>query len=95
MAEFQHLDAESSTATAGRWSRTTRWAVGTGVVLMVVVGVLLLFLLTMATNNRLAYERNYNWLFAANVVAAGLSVVALRTAQASVHASVVHAFLPV
>ncbi|WP_218242072.1 sensor histidine kinase [Comamonas fluminis] len=57
---------------AARWSRATRWAVGTGVVLMVVVGILLLFLLTMATNNRLAYERNYNWLFAANVVVAGL-----------------------
>ena len=77
MAEFQHLDAEGSTATVGRWSRTTRWAVGTGVVLMVVVGVLLLFLLTMATNNRLAYERNYNWLFAANVVAAGLLLLVL------------------
>ena len=77
MADFQHLDAEGSTATVGRWSRTTRWAVGTGVVLMVVVGVLLLFLLTMATNNRLAYERNYNWLFAANVVAAGLLLLVL------------------
>ena len=37
---------------------------------MALVGVLLLFLLTLATNNRLAYERNYNWLFTANVVVA-------------------------
>ena len=62
---------------ADRWSRATRWAVGTGVVLMVVLGILLLFLLTMATNNRLAYERNYNWLFAANVVVAGLLLLVL------------------
>ncbi len=53
-------------------SRAARWAVGIGAALMGVVGVLLLFLLTLATNNRLAYERNYNWLFAANVVVAGL-----------------------
>jgi nitrogen fixation/metabolism regulation signal transduction histidine kinase len=38
---------------------------------------LLLFLLTLATNNRLAYERNYNWLFAANVVVAGLLLLVL------------------
>jgi hypothetical protein len=59
--------AKPGGSSATRWSRATRWAVGTGVALMVVVGVLLLFLLTLATNNRLAYERNYNWLFAANV----------------------------
>lgn len=78
MAEFEHLDVEgSSAASMGRWSRTTRWAVGLGGVLMAVVGILLLFLLTMATNNRLAYERNYNWLFGANVVVAGLLVLVL------------------
>ena len=72
MPDLQHLQTEPNTDTATRWSRTTRWAVGTGVVLMVVVGVLLLFLLTLATNNRLAYERNYNWLFGANVLVAGM-----------------------
>ena len=51
-------------------SRATRWALGVAVALMALVGVLLLFLLTLATNNRLAYERNYNWLFTANVVVA-------------------------
>ena len=54
MADFQHLNSEASMTTATRWSRTTRWAVGTGVALMVVVGVLLLFLLTLATKNRVA-----------------------------------------
>ena len=51
-------------------SRATRWAIGVAVALMALVGVLLLFLLTLATNNRLAYERNYSWLFTANVVVA-------------------------
>ena len=77
MADFQHLSNEASMTTAARWSRTTRWAVGTGVALMVVVGVLLLFLLTLATNNRLAYERNYNWLFGANVLVAGMLLLVL------------------
>lgn len=58
-------------------SRGTRWAVGVGAGLMGLVGVLLLFLLTLATNNRLDYERNYNWLFAANVVVAGLLLAIL------------------
>ena len=31
----------------------------------------------MATNNRLSYERNYNWLFAANVLVAGLLLLVL------------------
>jgi nitrogen fixation/metabolism regulation signal transduction histidine kinase len=58
-------------------SRGTRWALGIGSALMGLVGVLLLFLLTLATNNRLDYERNYNWLFAANVVVAGLLLAIL------------------
>ncbi|MDR0225936.1 MAG: HAMP domain-containing protein [Burkholderiaceae bacterium] len=67
------MDLPASTA----MSRGARWAVGLGAALMGVVGVLLLFLLTLATNNRLAYERNYNWLFAANVVVAGLLLAIL------------------
>jgi hypothetical protein len=38
---------------------------------MAVIGVVLLFLLTLATNNRELYERNYGRLFAINVVVAG------------------------
>ena len=77
MADIKLPDGEATGSSATRWSRATRLAVGTGVALMVVVGVLLLFLLTLATNNRLAYERNYNWLFAANVVVAGLLLLVL------------------
>ena len=76
MPDFPALDNQGGQL-AARWSRATRWAVGIGVVLMVVVGIMLLFLLTMATNNRLSYERNYNWLFAANVLVAGLLLLVL------------------
>ena len=74
MPDFSALDGQGGQLPP-RWSRATRWAVG--VVLMVVVGIMLLFLLTMATNNRLSYERNYNWLFAANVLVAGLLLLVL------------------
>ncbi|WP_027016393.1 sensor histidine kinase [Comamonas composti] len=67
----------SAAPTSTGMSRSARWAVGVGVTLMAVLGVLLLFLLTMATNNHLAYERNYNWLFAANVLVAGLLLAIL------------------
>ena len=77
MPEFQHIDGEAPMPGAERWSRTTRWAVGTGVVLMALVGVLLLFMLTLATNNRQAYERNYNWLLAANILLSGLLLCVL------------------
>jgi hypothetical protein len=40
-------------------SRALRWALGLGVAAMAVIGVVLLFLLTLATNNRELYERNY------------------------------------
>lgn len=57
---------------ASRWSRTVRWAVGVGVALMCAIGLVLMFLLALATNNREAYERNYNWLFTMNVLVAAV-----------------------
>ncbi len=57
---------------ASRWSRTARWAVGVGVALMCAIGLVLMFLLALATNNREAYERNYNWLFTMNVLVAAV-----------------------
>ena len=57
---------------ASRWSRTLRWAVGVGVALMCAIGLVLMFLLALATNNREVYERNYNWLFTLNVLVAAV-----------------------
>jgi len=57
-------------------SRGMRWALGLGVTAMAVIGVALLFLLTLATNNRELYEQNYTRLFTINiVVAAALMLV--------------------
>ena len=66
-----------------RPSRAVRWALGVGIAIMAAIGLVLLFLLTLTTNNRVLYERNYAWLFGVNVVVALLLVgvlgwVALR-----------------
>lgn len=53
-------------------SRAVRWAVGIGAATMVSIGLVLMFLLTQATNNRALYERNYGRLFGVNVVVAVL-----------------------
>ncbi|MCA0215637.1 MAG: HAMP domain-containing protein [Proteobacteria bacterium] len=58
-------------------SRALRWALGLGVAAMAVIGVVLLFLLTLATNNRELYERNYGWLFVINMVVAGLLLLVI------------------
>lgn len=55
---------------------STRWTIGLGLSFMVGFGLILLFLLAQATNNRDVYERHYAWLFVVNVsVAAVLLVV--------------------
>ncbi len=51
-------------------SRAVRWAVGVGTAITAAIALVLLFLLTLSTNNRALYERNYNWLFVVNVVVA-------------------------
>ena len=53
-----------------RRSRAVRWAVGIGAAAIIGVGLVLLFLLAQATNNRELYERNYARLFVLNVVVA-------------------------
>jgi len=53
-------------------SRAFRWAVGVGVMVIVAIGIVLLFLLAQATNNRELYERNYGRLFVLNMVVASL-----------------------
>lgn len=60
-----------------RSSRAFRWAVGVGAAMIVALGIVLLFLLTQATNNRELYERNYGRLFALNVVVAGILLLVI------------------
>jgi hypothetical protein len=59
-------------ALAAAGSRALRWAVALAVTVIVAIGIVLLFLLTQATNNRELYERNYGRLFVLNMVVAGL-----------------------
>ena len=68
----------SETQTPRRTTAAVRWAVGAGLVFMAGVGMVLLFLLTLATNNRALYEQNFTWLVGINVaVAAFLLLVIL------------------
>ena len=79
------LDGRLKRMSLGK-ARARRWAVGVGVASMVAIGMVLLFLLTQATDNRALYERNYPRLFALNVVVALLLLtvigwIAYRLAQ--------------
>ena len=68
----------SSITTSSASRRSTRWALGVAGAVMCAIGLVLLFLLMQATNNRELYERHYAWLFGLNVlVAVALSLVLL------------------
>lgn len=66
-------DARSST----QQSRALRWTIGVGIATIVAIGLVLLFLLTQATDNREMYERNYARLFAINVVVAAMLLLVI------------------
>lgn len=51
-----------------------RWAVVVGLVFMTGLGMVLLFLLTLATRNRVFYEQNFAWLVGINVAVAAVLV---------------------
>ncbi len=63
---------DSEPAPTLKSSRALRWTVAAGAVAMVVIGLVLLYLLTQATNNREMNERNYARLFIVNVVVASV-----------------------
>lgn len=65
-------DLQDAQLPVSRLSRSARWALGVGVALMCAIGLVLMFLLALATNNREVYERNYNWLFTMNVLVAAV-----------------------
>ncbi len=60
-----------------RSSAAFRWTVGVGMVAMVAMGLVLLFLLTLATGNRQLYERNFELLFWLNVAMAVLLLLVI------------------
>ncbi len=68
----RHSDVPHAAPTTLQNSRALRWTVGVGMAAMAAIGLVLLLLLTQATNNRQLYERNYGRLFTLNMVVAGI-----------------------
>lgn len=66
------IDSHSVEARSPRHVRAMRWALGISGAVMCAIGLVLMFLLTLATNNRELYERHYAWLFGLNVLVAGI-----------------------
>jgi len=64
--------------TASRHPARRRWAIGAALVFMSGLGMVLLFLLTVATKNRNLYDQNFTWLVAINATVAAflLAVIA-------------------
>ncbi|MFC5521682.1 sensor histidine kinase [Polaromonas jejuensis] len=60
-----------------RSSKAFRWTVGVGVGIMAALGLVLMFLLTLATGNRELYERNYAFLLTVNVAVAVLLLLVI------------------
>jgi len=60
-----------------RQAVAARWAVGAALVFMTGVGMVLLFLLTLATRNRALYEQNFTWLVTVNVAVAGFLLLVI------------------
>src|SRR4051812_6033920 len=60
-----------------RNSKAVRWAVGIGATMMIAIAIVLLFLLTLATNNRELYERNYARLLTVNIIVAGILLLVI------------------
>ena len=70
-------DHRDTSAARAHDSHGLRWTVGVGIAAMAAIGLVLLFLLTQATNNRELYERNYALLFGLNVVVAGVLLLVI------------------
>lgn len=71
------MNAAESGTTVQHTSRAMRRTTALVALMMVVIGLVLLYLLMQATNNRDLYERNYALLFYVNVAVASLLVLAI------------------
>ncbi len=74
---YDEPSAQHEQQRAQRLRKTARWILGVGTAVMMALGLVLLFLLTVATNNRQLYEDYYVWLFGLNVLVAGLLLLLL------------------
>jgi nitrogen fixation/metabolism regulation signal transduction histidine kinase len=71
------MDMPAPSSALLRNSKAVRWAVGIGATVMVAIAIVLLFLLTLATNNRELYERNYGRLLVVNIVVAAVLLLVI------------------
>ena len=71
------LSVQADAVGQGGSTRSIRRVVTLGAALMVLIGLVLLYMLTQATNNREMYEQNYARLFSVNVVVAGSLLLAI------------------
>jgi len=71
------VNPDSTPSTPRKRPGAVRWAIGAGIVFMTGVGMVLLFLLTLATRNRALYEQNFGWLVAINVAVAGFLLLVI------------------
>jgi nitrogen fixation/metabolism regulation signal transduction histidine kinase len=60
--------------------KSTRWALIVALVAATGVGMVLAFLLSIATDNRLFYEKHFQWLFWVNLLVAGLLMLVIGIA---------------
>ncbi|VTU38751.1 sensor histidine kinase [Variovorax sp. PBL-E5] len=67
----------ATAAAPKRRSRAVRWALGVTAALVTAIGLVLMFLLAQATNNRAFYERNYARLFGINVIVAVVLILVI------------------
>jgi len=73
MRTAEHLPSELNDERLQRKQRRSRrWAVIVGLVFTTGLGLVLLFLLTLATRNRVMYEENFTWLVSLNIAVAAL-----------------------
>ncbi len=70
MSEPAPLRPAGSARRAASRGHAVRWALGLGAGVMCAIALVLLFLMTQATNNRVLYERHFTWLLGVNVLVA-------------------------
>jgi nitrogen fixation/metabolism regulation signal transduction histidine kinase len=71
------VNPDTASSSVRKRPGAVRWAVGAALVFMTGVGMVLLFLLTLATRNRALYEQNFGWLVGINVAVAGFLALAI------------------
>ena len=73
------MNAPAATDTRTHWRQSAplRWALGTGLVFVAGVVMVLLFLLTVATNNRVLYETYFGWLVGVNIAVAAVLLLVI------------------